>query len=50
MTNNGFGLLLILVERMKIDIAQTQWTTGRIETNEYIDMINEGRRILEEPP
>ena len=36
MTNNGFGILLILVERIKIDIAQT-WeglhrTTGRIET------------------
>ena len=36
MTNNGFGILLILVERIKIDIAQTweglQRTIGRIET------------------
>ena len=36
MTNNGFGILLILVERMKIDIASTwegrQQTTGRIGT------------------
>ena len=36
MTTNGIGILLILVERIKIDIAQT-WeglhrTTGRIET------------------
>ena len=34
MTNNGFGILLILVERIKRDIAQTwenlQRTTGRI--------------------
>ena len=34
MTSNGFGILLILVERIKIDMAQT-WegldgTTGRI--------------------
>ena len=36
MTSNRFGILLILVERIKIDIAQTweglQQTTGRIET------------------
>ena len=41
MTSNGFGILLILIERIKIDIAQTwenlQRTTGRIETmNELI--------------
>ena len=41
MTNNGFGTLLILIERMKIDIAPTwegvQRSTGRIETmNELI--------------
>ena len=34
MTSNGFGILLILVERIKVDIAQTleglQQTTGRI--------------------
>ena len=36
MTSNGFGILLILVERIKIDIGQTwdglQRSTGRIET------------------
>ena len=36
MISNGFGILLILVERIKRDIAQTweglQRTTGRIET------------------
>ena len=36
MTSNGFDIVLILVERIKIDIAQT-WKglrrfTGRIET------------------
>ena len=41
MTSNGFGILLILVERIKIDMEQTydglQRTTGRIETtNESI--------------
>ena len=34
MTNNGFGILLILVERIKRDIAQNlgklEQTTGRI--------------------
>ena len=34
MTSNGFGILLIIVERIKRDIAQTweglQQTTGRI--------------------
>ena len=34
MTSNGFGILLILVERINVDIAQTleglQQTTGRI--------------------
>ena len=34
MTSNGFGILLILVERIKRDIAQTweklEQTTGRI--------------------
>ena len=36
MTSNGFGILLILVERIKRDIAQnlrrSSTTTGRIET------------------
>ena len=41
MTNNGFGILLILVERIKIDMAQT-WegldgTTGRIENERRKD-------------
>ena len=49
MTSNGFGILLILVERIKRDIAQT-WegidgTTGGIwkqRMNEWIDtMTNE---------
>ena len=35
MTSNGFGILLILVERIKRDIAQTweklEQTTGRIQ-------------------
>ena len=37
MTSNGFGILLILIERIKRDIAQTreglQRTTDRIEKN-----------------
>ena len=41
MISNGFDILLILLERIKIDIAPTweglQQTTGRIETtNELI--------------
>ena len=41
MTSNGFGILLILEERIKRDIAQTweniERTTGRIEiTNKLI--------------
>ena len=53
MTINGFGILLILVERIKIDIAQT-WeglhrTTGRIETTNKL-ICDEGREILNEPP
>ena len=43
MTNNGFGILLILVKRIKIDMAQTcegiDGTTGGIGNNERIDMI-----------
>ena len=43
MTSNGSCILLILVERINIDIAPT-WeglhrTTGRIEKNERIKMI-----------
>ena len=43
MTSNGFGILLILVERIKIDITPTweglQRTTSRIWKNERIDLI-----------
>ena len=43
MTSNGFGILLILVERIKIDMTQTweglQRTTGRIGKNEGNDTI-----------
>ena len=54
--SNGFGILLILVERIKRDIAQnlrrSSTTTGRIETTKermnWYD--NEGREILNEPP
>ena len=53
MTNNGFGTLLILVARMKIDIAQLEkvFNDPPVEfgKHECIDMVNEGRRILEEP-
>ena len=38
MTSSGFGILLILVERIKIDMAETweglQRITGRIGKNE----------------
>ena len=41
MTNNGFGTLLILVARIKRDIAETweglQGTTGRIENERRED-------------
>ena len=56
MTSNGFVKLLIPVERIKIDIAQTSEglhrNTGRIETTkERINWYNnEGREILNEPP
>ena len=44
MTSNGFGILLILVKRIKIDMAQTcegllQGTTGRIWKQRIFDMI-----------
>ncbi len=45
MTSNGFGTLLIPVERIKRDIAQTceglQGTTGRIWKQRIFDMITE---------
>ena len=54
MTSNGFGILLILVERIKRDIAQT-WegidgTTGGIWKQRMNWYDNEGREILNEPP
>ena len=53
MTSKGFGILLILVERIKIDIAPTwenlQRTTGRMKQQmNWYD--KEGREILNEPP
>ena len=53
MTSNGFGILLILVKRIKIDMAQTlenlhEPPVGLKRTNELND--NEGSEILNEPP
>ena len=50
MTSNGFGILLILVERIKVDIAQTQWTTGRIWKERMNWYDNNRRGMLDEPP
>ena len=54
MMSNRFGILLILLERIRIDIAQLEkvFNDPPVEfgKHECIDMINEGRRILEEPP
>ena len=40
MTSNGFCILLILLEKIKGNVAQnlrkSSWTTGRIEKNEWI--------------
>ena len=53
MTSNGSDILLILIERIKRDIAQTweglQRTTGRIVKNEWINMITKEKN-LKEPP
>ena len=53
MTSNGFGILLILVERTKRDIAQTlenlQWTTGRIWKQRKNWYEKQWREILNEP-
>ena len=51
MTSNGFDILLILVERIKRDIARTwevlQRTTSRIETtNKMIKKTNLERTIV----
>ena len=53
MTSNGFGILLILIERIKIDMAQTlenlhEPPVGLKRTNELND--NEGSEILNKPP
>ena len=53
MTIHGFGILLILVARMKIYIAFDKVLNEspvQFEKPECTDMIHEGRRILEEPP
>ena len=54
MTSNGFGILLIPVERIKRDIAQT-WegidgTTGGIWEQQMNWYDNNGRGMLDEPP
>ena len=54
MTSNGIGILLILVERIKRDIAQT-WegidgTSGGIWKQRMNLYDNEGSEILNEPP
>ena len=45
MTSNGFGILLIPIERIKRDMVQTceglQGTTGRIWKQRIFDMITE---------
>ena len=53
MTSNGFGILLILIERIKIDMVQTlenlhEPPVGLKRTNELND--NEGSEILNKPP
>ena len=54
MTSNGFGILLILVERIKRDIVQTSegidGTTVGIWKQRMNWYDNEGREILNEPP
>ena len=49
MTSNGFGILLIFVERIKIDMAQSweglQRTTVRIENKRRKDKETPGRVI-----
>ena len=54
MTSNGFDILLILVERIKRDIAQTSegidGTTGRIWKQRMNSNDNQEREILNEPP
>ena len=54
MTSNGFGILLIPVERIKRDIAQT-WvgidgTIGGIWKQWMNWYDNEGSEMLKEPP
>ena len=54
MTSNGFGILLIPVERINRDIAQTgeglDRSTGRIWKERMNWYDNEGSEILNEPP
>ena len=53
MTSNGFNILLIPIERIKIDMAQTweglQRTTGRIWEQRIYLYDNEGEELLNEP-
>ena len=54
MTSNRFGILLILIERIKIDMAQTLENLHEppveFGNNEWIDMITKERELLNEPP
>ena len=55
MTSNGFGILLILLEGLRIDIAQTwekklEQTTSTIRKERINLYDNNGREMLKEPP
>ena len=54
MTSNWFGILLILLEELRIEIAQTweglQRTTGRIWKQRMNWYNNNGREFLNKPP
>ena len=53
MTSNGFGIPLILVERIKIDIAQLEnaFNETPVESKQRMHRYdNERRGILHEPP
>ena len=53
-TINGFGILLILVERIKRDISKLENVFNEplveFEKHECIDMTHEGRELLNKPP
>ena len=53
MTSNGFGILLILVERIKRDISKLEkvFNEPPVELKQQIHKYDEqGREILKEPP